>query len=58
MKLFFSRKRSLTSHSLLNFNKTPVAETSSQKHLGMQLDKKLKFEEHLSKVESGKQNYW
>ena len=30
----------------------PVAQTNSQKHLGMQLDKKLNFEEHLKKVES------
>ena len=30
----------------------PVALTNSQKHLEMQLDKKLHFEEHLNKVES------
>ena len=30
----------------------PVAQTNSQKHLGMQLDKKLNFEERLNKVES------
>ena len=29
----------------------PVAQTNSQKYLGMQHDKKLYFEEHRSKVE-------
>ena len=49
----FSRKRSLVSHPSLTFiNNIPVAQTSSQKHLGMHLDKKLNFEEHLSKVEA------
>ena len=36
----------------LTFNNILVAQTSSQKHLGMHLDKKLNFEEHLSKVET------
>ena len=48
----FSRKRSITSHPPLTFNNTPVAQTNPQKHLGMQLDKKLNFEEHLNKIES------
>ena len=48
----FSRKRSVSSHPPLTFNNIPVAQTSSQKHLGMQLDKKINFEEHLRKVES------
>ena len=47
-----SRKRSIVTHPSLNFNNIPVAQTNSQKHLGMQLDIKLNFEEHLSKVES------
>ena len=51
-ELVFSRKRSLVSHTSLTFNNIPVAQTSSQKHLGMHLDKKLNFEEHLSKVET------
>ena len=51
-EVIFSRKRSIKFHPLLNFNNIPVAQTSSQKHLGMQLDKKPKFEERLSKVES------
>ena len=36
----------------LTFNNIPVAETNSKKHLGMRLEKKLNFKEHLSKVES------
>ena len=51
-EVIFSRKRSVTPHSPLTFNNIPVAQTISQKHLGMQLDKKLNFEEHLRKVES------
>ena len=51
-EVIFSCKRSITSHPPLTFNNIPVAQTHSQKHLGMQLDKKLNFEEHLKKVES------
>ena len=51
-EVIFSRKRSIVTHPPLNFNNIPVAQTNSQKHLGMQLDRKLNFEEHLSKVES------
>ena len=46
-EIIFSRKRSTASHPPLTFNNIPVAQTNSQKHLGMQLDKKLNFEEHL-----------
>ena len=51
-KVTFCRKRSVASRPPLTFNNIPVAQTNSQKHLGMQLDKKLNFEEHLNKVES------
>ena len=51
-EVIFSRKRFVSSHPPLTFNNIPVAQTNSQKHLGMQLDKKLNFEEHLKKVES------
>ena len=51
-EVIFSRKRSVSSHPPLTFNNIPVAQTNSQKHLGMQLDKKLNFEEQLKKVES------
>ena len=51
-EVIFSRKRSVSSHPPLAFNNKPVAQTNSQKHLGMQVDKKLNFEEQLKKVES------
>ena len=41
-----------TSHPLLTFNNIPITQMHSQKHLGMQQDKKLNFEEHLNKVDS------
>ena len=51
MKLF-SPKRFIAFHPPLTSNEIPVAQINSQKYLGMQLDKKINFEEHLSKVES------
>ena len=51
-EVIFSHKRSIASHPPLPFNNVPVAQTNSQKHFGMQLGKKLNFEEHLNKVES------
>ena len=51
-EVIFSRKRFVSSHPPLTFNNIPVAQTNSQKHLGMQLDKKLNFKAHLKKVES------
>ena len=51
-KVIFFRKRYIASHPPLTFNGIPVAQTNSQKHLGMQFDKKLNFEEHLIKIES------
>ena len=51
-EVIFSRKNLLTFHPPLIFNSIPVAQTNCQKHLGTQLDKKLNFDEHLSKVES------
>ena len=51
-QVIFSRKRSIASHPPLTFNNISVAQTNSQKYLGMQLDKKLNFEKHFNKVES------
>ena len=48
-EVIFSRKRSVSSHPPLTFNNIPVAQTNSQKHLVMQIDKKLNFEEQLKK---------
>ena len=52
MKLFFSCRRSVSSHPPLTFNNIPVARTNSQKRFGPQLDEKLNFEEQHKKVES------
>ena len=51
-EVIFSPKRSVSSHPPLTYNNIPVAQTDFQKYLGMQLDKKLNFEEHFQKVES------
>ena len=48
----FSRKRCITSYPPLTFNNRPVAQTNSLKNFGIQLDKKLNFEEYLNKFES------
>ena len=52
-EVIFSCKRSIASHPPLTFNSIPVAQTNTQKHLGMQLDKKLNFEEHLTRLNQG-----
>ena len=46
-EVVFSRKQSKPKHSQLLFNKTPVAYSSSQKHLGLILDEKLSFTNHI-----------
>ena len=37
----------MLNHPTIFFNKTPVAHTSCQKHLGMHLDEKLNFNTHI-----------
>ena len=44
-EIIFFCKRSIVFHPPLTFNNIPVVQTNSEKHLGMQLDKKLNFEE-------------
>ena len=51
-EIIFTRKRPIASHPPLTFNNAPAAQKISQKYLGLQVDKKLSFKEHLSKVES------
>ena len=45
----FSRKLSIQSHPVLTFDNSPVIKTTHHKHLGLILDEKLKFKEHLKK---------
>ena len=49
-EVIFSLKRFIASHLPLTFNNIPVVQTNSQKHFGMQLDKKRNFEKHLNKL--------
>ena len=46
-EVIFSRKKKPHSHPSLYFNDSPVTSLPSQKHLGLILDKKLIFDQHL-----------
>ena len=47
-EVLFSKKRSNVLHPDLEFNGLKIPRISSQKHLGMILDEKLSFNEHIS----------
>ena len=49
-EVIFSRKSKRSTHPPLVFNNNNVSQTYSQKHLGVILDFKLTFEEHLNNV--------
>ena len=49
-EVIFSRKTKKECHPLLAFNTKNVSETNSQKHLGVVLDNRLPFEDHLKMV--------
>ena len=46
-ELIFSHRVQMTNHPPLLFNEIVVLKTTLQKHLGMFLDSKLNFSEHL-----------
>ena len=46
-EVIFSRKYSKPNHPDLMFNQAVVKRTPSQKHLGLILDEKLNFKEHV-----------
>ena len=48
-EIIFSRKKNNTSHPSLYFNNTPIQRKSIQKYLGLFLDEKLSFLEHIGK---------
>ena len=48
-ELIFSCKMQTTNHSLF-FNENVVPQTTNQKHLGMLLNRKLNFSEHLKAI--------
>ena len=49
-KIIYSRKKSVFIYPLVYFNKTLVNSTATHKHLGMILDSKLSYENHLQSV--------
>ena len=49
-KVIFSRKIKKTSHPPLNFNNNSVKHVQFQKHLGVYLNGKLDFHEHLQNM--------
>ena len=49
-EVIFSRKITKVNHPTLIFNDNPVHQVALQKHLGMFLDCKLKFEDHLKTI--------
>ena len=48
LEVIFSRKTVKVSHPSITFNTVPVARTSYQKHLGLYLDEKLNFYDHIN----------
>ena len=49
-EVILSNKHTKTSHPVLLFNNIPVPKSSLQKHLGMILDCKINFEEHIKTI--------
>ena len=49
-EVIFSRNVKKTLHSLLNFNNDSVKQVQFQKHLGVHLDDKFDFREHLRNI--------
>ena len=49
-KIIFSKKKTVSIRPLVYFDKTPVNSKSTHKHLGMMLDSKLTYENHLQSV--------
>ena len=54
-EVIFSRKTNKISHPTATFNTVPVARTSCQKHLGLHLDEKLNFSQHIN-IKNSKAN--
>ena len=56
-EVLFSRKKKTQSHPELSLNNIPVERSSDQKHLGLILDEKLNFKQHIenaiSKINKG-----
>ena len=46
-EVLFSRKKKTQNHAILSLNNIHVERASSQKHLGLILDEKLNFKQHI-----------
>ena len=44
----FSGKKNINDHPVVFFNNLPINRKSTQKHLGLLLDEKLNFSEHIN----------
>ena len=49
-EVIFSRKHQKINHPSIYFSNNPIESVSSQKHLGMILDTKLNFQEHIKNI--------
>ena len=47
-EVIFSRKKNIKNHPIVSFNNLPINRKSTQKHLGLLLDEKLNFSEHIN----------
>ena len=47
-EVIFSRKKNIGNHPAVFFNNLPINRKSTQKHLGLSLDEKLNFSEHIN----------
>ena len=47
-EIIFSRKKNATTHPPLFFKNSEIKVSSNQKHLGLALDSKLSFNEHIN----------
>ena len=47
-EVIFSRKKNISNHPAVFFNNLPINRKSTQKHLGLLLDQKLNFSEHIT----------
>ena len=60
-EIIFSRKENASNHATVNFNNVPVIRDNIQKHLGLFLDSKLSFFDHINekikKATKGGQSY-
>ena len=49
-EVIFSRQTSKTNDYSLHFHKAPVSQTSSKKHLRLNLDEKLNFNHYMEEI--------